>query len=83
LVKLLVCCFLACWRDIDPVGAKQRGLLSLMRRHQQTLKPEQRVKLEAYLEQFPVREIYRFKQGLSELLLQKHRTRKQCVPLIR
>ena len=30
-----------------------------------------------------MREIYRFKQRLSELLLHKHRTRKQCIPLIR
>ena len=33
--------FLACWRELDPVGAKNRGLLSLMRRHRHNLKPEQ------------------------------------------
>jgi len=83
-IRLINHHFLACWREIDPAGAKHRGLLSLMRRHQQNLKPEQRLKLEAYLDQFPVlREIYRFKQRLSELLLHKHRTRKQCIPLIR
>ena len=74
--------FLACWREIDPVGAKHRGLLSLMRRHRHNLKPEQRTKLEAYLDQFPVlREIYRFKQRLCYLLLKKHRTRKNCTQL--
>jgi len=31
--------FLACWRQIDPSGAKHRGLLSLMRRHRHNLKP--------------------------------------------
>jgi transposase len=31
--------FLACWREIDPTGAKNRGLLSLMRRHRHNLKP--------------------------------------------
>jgi transposase len=30
-----------------------------------------------------VREIYRFKQRLCYLLLKKHRTRRQCVPLAR
>jgi len=25
--------FLACWKELDPAGAKNRGLLSLMRRH--------------------------------------------------
>jgi transposase len=74
--------FLACWRQIDPAGSKKRGLLSLMRRHRHNLKPEQVPKLEAYFEKFPVlREIYRFKQRLCYLLLKKHRTRKQCLPL--
>jgi transposase len=75
--------FLACWREIDPTGSKHRGLLSLMRRHRHNLKPQQGVKLEAYFDQFPVlREIYRFKQRLCYLLLKKHRTRKECVPLV-
>jgi transposase len=53
-----------------------------MRRHRHNLKPEQKTKLEAYWEQFPVLcEIYRFKQRLCYLLLKKHRTRQQCVPL--
>jgi len=43
-----------------------------MRRHRHHLKPEQRPKLAAYFEQFPVlREIYRFKQRLCYLLLKK------------
>jgi transposase len=75
--------FLACWRDIDPVGAKHRGLLSLMRRHRHNLKPEQVYKLDRYFEQFPaLREIYRFKQRLCYLLLKKHRTRNQCGDLV-
>ncbi|MEP6715770.1 MAG: ISL3 family transposase [Terriglobia bacterium] len=74
--------FLACWRDLDPVGAKNRGLLSLLRRHQQNLKPEQSSKLAAYLREHPALEaIYRFKQRLCTLLLTKHRTRKQWEPL--
>lgn len=82
-IRLINHHFLACWREIDPVGAKHRGLLSLMRRHRHNLKPEQKIKLEAYFDQFPVlREIYRFKQRLCYLLLKKHRTRKECIPLV-
>ena len=75
--------FLACWRDIDPVGAKNRGLLSLMRRHRHNLKPDQQLRLAAYLAEHPALEtIYRFKQRLCYLLLKKHRTRKQCEQLV-
>lgn len=82
-IRLINLHFLTCWREIDPVGSKHRGLLSLMRRHRHNLKPEQTIKLEGYFEQFPaLREIYRFKQRLCYLLLKKHRTRQQCVPLI-
>ena len=74
--------FLACWRELDPVGSKHRGLLSLMRRHRHNLTPEQQAKLASYLAQFPALElIYRFKQKLCYLLLNKHRTRRQCQPL--
>jgi len=81
-IRLISHHFLACWREIDPVGSKNRGLLSLMRRHRHNLKPEQVDRLERYFDQFPVlRQIYRFKQRLCYLLLKKHRTRKQCGPL--
>jgi transposase len=70
---------LACWRDLDPMGARHRGLLSLMRRHEEHLKPEQRVRLQAYLAVHPVLQvIYEFKQRLCQLLLLEHRTRRQC-----
>lgn len=75
--------FLACWRDIDPPGSRNRGLLSLMRRHRHRLSPEQQLRLENYLAAHPVLElIYRFKQRLCYLLLKKHRTRKQCAQLV-
>ena len=81
-IRLVTQHFLSCWREIDPVGAKSRGLLSLMRRHRHNLKPAQKAKLEKYWEKFPaMREIYRFKQKLCYLLLKKHRTRRQCLPL--
>jgi len=75
--------FLACWRDIDGVGAKNRGLLSLMRRHRHNLRVDQQLRLAAYLAQHPMLDaIYRFKQRLCYLLLKKHRTRQQCEQLI-
>jgi transposase len=82
-IRLINHHFLACWRDIDPTGAKNRGLLSLMRRHRHNLKPQQKCKLQAYFGQIPaLRPIYLFKQRLCYLLLKKHRTRKQCIALI-
>ena len=74
--------FLACWKDLDPLGSKNRGLLSLMRRHRQNLKAEQQTRLAAYLAEHPPLEpIYAFKQRLCDLLTLKHRTRKQCEKL--
>ena len=82
-IRLINHHFLACWREIDPVGAKNRGLLSLMRRHRHNLKPEQRTRLLAYLADHPaLNEIYRFKQRLCYLLLKKHKTRKACEKLV-
>jgi len=74
--------FLACWRELDPAGSKNRGLLSLLRRHRHNLKPQQQLRLQDYLQQHPALElIYRFKQRLCSLLLKKNRTRKQCEQL--
>jgi transposase len=82
-IRLINHHFLNCWRDIDPTGSKNRGLLSLMRRHRRNLTPEQWEKLAAYFVTFPVLEsIYSFKQQLCDLLLHKHRTRKQCRSLL-
>ena len=81
-IRLMNHHFLACWRDLDPAGSKNRGLLSLMRRHRHNLKPEQLARLMNYLAAQPVLElIYRFKQRLCYLLLKKHRSRKQCQPI--
>ena len=73
--------FLACWKELDPVASKNRGLLSLMRRHRHNLKPPQQLRLAAYLAAHPALElIYRFKQKLCYLLLKKHRTRRHASP---
>ncbi len=71
--------FLACWRELDPAASRNRGLLSLMRRHRHRLSPPQQDRLDQYLAQHPVLHlIYRFKQRLCHLLLHKHQTRAQC-----
>ena len=82
-IRLINHHFLACWRELDAAGSKNRGLLSLMRRHRHKLTAEQQVRLAAYLAAHPALElIYRFKQRLCYLLLKKHRTRKQCQTLV-
>jgi transposase len=82
-IRLINQHFLACWRDLDREGSKNRGLLSLMRRHQQNLKPEQQPRLAEYLRQHPVLEaIYQHKQQLCELLKKKNQTRKQGAILV-
>jgi transposase len=82
-IRLIGHHFLACWRDIDPAGSKNHGLISLMRRHRHNLKPEQHLRLLAYLAEHPALNlIYRFKQRLCYLLLKKHKTRRQCQNLI-
>ena len=82
-IRLINYHFLACWREIDPLGSKNRGLLSLLRRHRQNLKPEQQLRLLAYLAVRPALElIYRFTQRLCYLLLKKHKAKSQCQKLI-
>ena len=64
--------FLKLWQQQDPVGRKDRGLLSLMRRHQWRLTAEQQENLGRYLSRYPVLEaLYAAKQRLAELLLIK------------
>jgi transposase len=78
--------FVAAWALIDPKGRANRGLLSLVRRHAENLRPDQRPRLMEYLKGFePFKIIYEFKQRLCRLLRFKHRTKKQCrrlVPLL-
>jgi transposase len=75
--------FLKAWQLLDAEGRKNRGLLSLMRRHEKNLKPEQRPKLEAYLNERPVlAEIYAFKQKLCALLSLKGQRRVALRPIV-
>jgi transposase len=69
--------FLKAWQDVHPEGRKNRGLLSLMRRHEWRLKPEQRENLQRYLSDYPaLAALYEAKQRLNELLLLKNLKKK-------
>ena len=82
-VRLLNQHFLKVWGMLDPEGKKNRGLLSLMRRHECHLKPEQVPKLQSYFDSIPGLEpLYRFKQDLMQLLLKKHQKRVEAKDLI-
>lgn len=78
-IRLIYQHFLGLWRMLDPVGAKNRGLLSLLRRHACNLKPEQQAKLQSYLSQQPaLQAAYQFRERLIQMLLLKSRTARQC-----
>ena len=64
-VRLINHHFLKVWQNTHPEGRKNRGLLSLMRRHPSKLSNEQHERLMEYLAQFPVLQaIYCAKQKL-------------------
>lgn len=64
--------FLKVWQLQDPEGRKNRGLLSLMRRHQWNLRDEQHANLMDYLAEYPVlQQLYVVKQKLMRLMLLK------------
>ena len=78
-IRLISQQFVAVWRRIDPVGSKNRGLLSLLRRHASNLRPEQAVKLALYLETHPALAVlYEFRERLNQLLLIRTQTAKAC-----
>ena len=75
--------FLETWRQLDPKGHSNRGLLSLVRRLPKNLKPDQWERLKSYLKSNPVIEaIYAFWQKLGRLLRLKCLTAKRCLRLI-
>ena len=79
-IRLINHHFLTTWKQMDPAGARNRGLLSLMRRHEWNLKSlDQASRLSKYLSQNPAMEaVYDFKQELCRLMLEKHCTAKKC-----
>ncbi|MEM7206915.1 MAG: ISL3 family transposase [Pseudomonadota bacterium] len=71
-VRLINHHFLKVWQQQHPEGRKNRGLLSLMRRHQWRLSDEQQANLMDYLDEYPVlRTLYRVKQKLMRFVLLK------------
>lgn len=71
--------FLKAWQDIDPVGRKHRGLISLMRRHHWRLSTEQQQTLNRYLQPYPaLHMLYHAKQRLNRLLLLKNQRRPEA-----
>ena len=69
--------FLKLWQQLHPQGRKNRGLLSLMRRHAWHLTEAQRLNLHQYLSDFPaLKALYDAKQRLNRYLLLKSLNRK-------
>jgi transposase len=82
-VKLVNHHFLKTWADLDEVGRKNRGLLSLMRRHEYNLSEEQRIRLRGYLKKNSGLEaIYDFKQKMMRLVLARVTHKSQARVLI-
>ena len=71
-VRLINQHFLKVWQQCHPEGRMNRGLLSLMRRHQWRLSDEQQTNLMAYLADYPVLQmLYQAKQELVRFMLLK------------
>ena len=89
-VRLINQHFLKVWQQHHPEGRKNRGLLSLMRRHQWRLSDEQHANLMSYLAEFPVLQaLYVAKQKLIRFMLLKILTARRaktklplCLPQI-
>lgn len=75
--------FLQTWKQLDPVGRKNCGLLVLMRKHEHNLTLEQKERLQNHLKSRPVlSEVYAFKQKLTRTLLIREKNRKLLRPHI-
>lgn len=75
--------FIKTWGELDETGRKHRGLLSLMRRHPERMREDQRENLMKYLDQVPgLKPLYFFWQDLLRLLRVSQLKRKQCRKII-
>lgn len=82
-IRLINHHFLKTWSLIDPIGRKNRGLASLMRRNKENLYKDQAVKLENYFKEHQeMKIIYDFKQELVSLLKIKKKTQYECSKII-
>ncbi|MBK9070465.1 MAG: ISL3 family transposase [Myxococcales bacterium] len=79
-IRLVNHAMLDSWRQLDPVGRRHRGLVSLLRRHPENLRDDaQRQRLADYLAAHPLLEaLYHKKQALMTLLRYKHQSARQC-----
>ncbi len=75
--------FLKLWQQQDPEGRRNRGLLSLMRRHHWRLSAMQKQRLHQYLAQMPVLQaLYFAKQQLNGFLVLKAMKAKRARKLL-
>jgi len=82
-VRLVNQHFLKLWQQHDPEGRKNRGLLSLMRRHHWNLSAVQKERLHQYLAQSPVlKALYFAKQQLNGFLVMKSLKRKRAKQML-
>ena len=78
-VRLINQHFMKVWQQHDPEGRKNRGLISLMRRHKWNLRDEQHRNLMHYLADYPVlKKLYLVKQRLVRFVLLKTLTRRRA-----
>src|SRR5690606_34562756 len=82
-VRLVHQHFRKLWQQYDPEGRKNRGLLSLMRRHHWKLGAIQKESLHRYLAQEPVlRALYFAKQQLNGIPVMKSLKRKRAEKML-
>ena len=78
-VRLINQHFMKVWQQHDPEGRKNRGLISLMRRHQWRLSDKQHKNLMVYLADYPVLlALYVAKQKLNRFMLLKTLTARRA-----
>jgi len=85
-IRLVIQQFVQVWSQLDPEGRKNRGLVSLVRRHPKLLRPDQVLRLQAYLDAHPAfRAVYEFLQKLCRVLRWKtinHKKARRLVPYL-
>ena len=85
-IRLVLQQFVQVWGQLDPEGRKNRGLVSLVRRHPKLLRPDQVLRLQAYLDAHPAfKAVYEFLQKLCRVLRWKtinHRKARRLVPYL-
>jgi transposase len=78
-VRLVGQCLMEAWKQLEPVGRRHRGLVSLMRRKPDRLDPDQRLRLRAYLDEQPMLgAVYDTLQRVMMLLRNKHQNAREC-----